>query len=206
VSNFQIDAAQKIEDVGVSEHLSTTGSNLVQVTKFIYETHPEVFEQILKKMEARIPGINKVEAKETEDGRIILKFQDGNFQDPFISRYVSDGTLKMFAYLILLHDPQPHPLLCVEEPENYLHLQLLEGLAEEFREYAERGGQVLISTHSADFVNALKVEELYWLEKQEGYTKIHAAKDSQEVQMLVEAGDPLGALWKQGYLKGSGPY
>jgi predicted ATPase len=47
------------------------------------------------------------------------------FKDPFISRYVSDGTLKMFAYLILLNDPTPHPLLCIEEPENQLHPDLL---------------------------------------------------------------------------------
>ena len=43
------------------------------------------------------------------------------FCDPFIARYVSDGTIKMFAYLVLLYDPKPHPLLAVEEPENQLY-------------------------------------------------------------------------------------
>jgi predicted ATPase len=52
-------------------------------------------------MKQRVPGVSKVEAKETDDGRLILKFQDESFHDPFIARYVSDGTIKMFAYLVL---------------------------------------------------------------------------------------------------------
>ncbi|TAD94724.1 MAG: chromosome segregation protein SMC [Bacteroidetes bacterium] len=204
VSNFQIQAAQNIEDTGISEHLSTNGNNLAQVTKYIFENYPLVFASILEKMKKRIPGISDVKASETVDGRIVLQFQDGSFKDPFIARYVSDGTIKMFAYLVLLNDPNPHPLLCVEEPENYLHLDLLMELAEEFREYANKGGQVFISTHSPDFVNSLQVEELFWLNKNKGYTTIKAAKNEEIVINLVKEGDLLGALWKEGYLKGSG--
>ena len=99
-------------------------------------------------MGQRVPGVTQVEAKATEDGRLVLRFKDGTFRDPFIARYVSDGTIKMFAYLILLHDPKPHPVLAVEEPENQLYPRLLKELVEEFRNYAVRGGQVFVSTHS----------------------------------------------------------
>ncbi len=205
VSNFQIQAAQNIEDTGLSEHLSTTGNNLAQVTKYMFENYPDTFKSVLDKMKKRVPGIEKVEASETIDGRIVLQFQDGSFKDPFISRFVSDGTIKMFAYLILLNDPHPHPLLCIEEPENYLHPELLSELAEEFREYAEKGGQVFISSHSPDFVNALQLSELFWLKKEKGFTSIKRASDDQMVTNLYKEGEPLGALWKQGYLFGSGP-
>lgn len=205
VSNFQIQAAQNVEDTGISEHLSTTGNNLAQVTKYIYENYPDTFKHILQKMKDRVPGIEEVEASETIDGRIVLQFKDGSFKDPFISRFVSDGTIKMFAYLVLLHDPHPHPLLCVEEPENYLHHELLVELAEEFREYANRGGQVFVSSHSPDFVNALELPELFWLNKENGYTSIKRASDDEMVKKLFTEGEPLGALWKQGYLIGSGP-
>lgn len=205
VSNFKVDAAQTIEDTAYSEHLSVTGNNLAQVTKFIYETHPEIFAQILEKMKKRVPGIEEVKSLETPDGRIVLQFKDGSFKDPFISRFVSDGTIKMFAYLILLNDPTPHPLLCVEEPENYLHPELLPELVEEFREYASKGGQVLVSTHSPELVNALEIKEVFWLQKQDGCTSIQAAEDCPEVKALSENGDKLGWLWYQGYFKGSGP-
>lgn len=205
ISNFQIPDAKKSQDIGVSERLSPTGDNLALVTDYIYENYPKVFDEILAKMKKRVPGISNVTAAKTEDGRIILRFQDGSFKDPFISRYVSDGTLKMFAYLVLMNNPQKHPLLCIEEPENYLHPELLRQLAEEFREYSHKGGQVFISTHSPDFVNALELDELFWLTKKDGYTLINRAKDDEIVKSLVEAGDHLGYLWNEKYFKGSGP-
>lgn len=205
VSNFQIQAAQNIEDSGLSEHLSTTGDNLAQVTKYIYENFPDTFQKILDKMKERVPGIDKVEATETIDGRIVLQFSDGSFKDPFISRFVSDGTIKMFAYLVLLNDPKPHPLLCIEEPENYLHPELLIELAEEFRDYANRGGQVFISSHSPDFVNALELKELFWLKKDKGFTTIKRASQDPVISNLFNEGDKLGYLWKQGFFLGSGP-
>jgi predicted ATPase len=163
VSNFKIEYGRNITDTGVATHLSVTGDNLAQVTKYLYDYKRAVFNDILAKLPQRIPGISKVEAKETEDGRILLRFQDEHFKDPFVARYVSDGTIKMFAYMVLLHDPDPHPLLCIEEPENFLHPDLLLQLCEEIRSYAERGGQVFVSTHSPDFVNGLNVEELFCL-------------------------------------------
>jgi len=206
VSDFRIDQARTVPEIGVAEHLSAAGENLPLVTQFLFDRHPEVFNKILKQMAQRVPGIEKVEAESTVDGRIVLRFQDGAFKDPFVSRYVSDGTIKMFAYLILLYDPTPHPLLCVEEPENQLYPQLLEELAEEFRGYAVRGGQVMVSTHSPDFLNAAKLEEIFWLAKEkDGYTKVHRAADSELLQNLVNEGDHPGALWKQGLFEGANP-
>lgn len=205
VSNFQIQEARAIEDVGFSEHLSTNGNNLAQVTKYIWENYPDIFQKILDKFKKRVPGVENVIAEETQDGRIVLKFKDGSFKDPFIAKFVSDGTIKMFAYLVLLNDPHKHPLLCVEEPENYLHPALLPELAEEFREYAAEGGQVFISTHSPDFVNALKPNELFWLQKDNGETTILKASDTAEIKLLYESGDKLGWLWREGYLMGSLP-
>lgn len=99
---------------------------------------------------------------------------------------------------MLLHDPKPHPLLCVEEPENQLYPTLLWELAEEFRDYARRGGQVMVSTHSPDLLNALQLEEVFWLVKRDGYSHIHRASKDAQIAAHVRAGDQLGYLWKQG--------
>ncbi|MEG0498295.1 MAG: AAA family ATPase, partial [Alistipes sp.] len=82
VSNFQIQEARSIEDVGLSEHLSTSGNNLAQVTRFIWENHKDVFDDILNKFKKRVPGVENVLAEETQDGRIVLKFQNDSFKDP----------------------------------------------------------------------------------------------------------------------------
>jgi predicted ATPase len=111
----------------------------------------------------------------------------------------------MFAYLVLLHDPKPHPLICVEEPENQLYPKLLCELAEEFRDYARRGGQVFVSTHSPDFLNSAELEEVFWLVKQNGYTVIQRAADDAQVAQYMRSGDQMGYLWKQGFFEGADP-
>jgi predicted ATPase len=205
ISDFHIQRARPEQEAGHAEHLSKEGENLSLVTEFLYKRHPDVFNVIVEKLKKRVPGITSVDAKTTEEGRVLLRFQDGAFEDPFLARHVSDGTIKMFAYLVLLYDPKPHPLLCVEEPENQLYPQLLWELAEEFRDYSRRGGQVFISTHSPDFLNALKVDEVFWLVKEGGYTLIRRASEDEQVKAYMDQGDQLGFLWKQGFFSGADP-
>ncbi len=203
VSDFHIADARPSQETGYAEHLSTTGENLSLVAQYMYENHRDIFNVILEKMKARVPGISNVSAESTLDGRIVLRFQDGSFKDPFIANFVSDGTIKMFAYLLLLHDPNPHPFLCIEEPENQLYPNLLVELLEEFRLYAQRGGQVFVSSHSPDLLNGAHPEEAYWLVKEKGYSKIERASNHPEIKALFDAGDQLGYLWKQGYFRGN---
>ena len=205
ISDFHINRARPEQEAGYAEHLSIEGENLALVTEFLYTRHRDIFDAILEKLAQRVPGVSKVDAKTTEEGRVLLRFQDGAFDDPFLARYVSDGTIKMFAYLVLLYDPQPHPLLCVEEPENQLYPKLLWELAEEFRDYANRGGQVFISTHSPDFLNAVNIDEVFCLVKEGGYTKVKRAQDDAQLVAFIREGDQMGYLWKEGFFQGVDP-
>ena len=202
ISDFHIAEARPSAEAGYAEHLSTRGDNVAQVAQYIYENHRKEFDRVLDTMRRRVPGVSDVEAKPTEDGRLVLRFQDGSFKDPFIARYVSDGTIKMFAYLVLLYDPVPHPLLAVEEPENQLYPDLLRELVEEFRDYAKRGGQVFVSTHSPDFLNGAELDEIFWMVKEDGFTSIRRASDDRLLKALVTEGDLPGALWRQGFFTG----
>lgn len=205
LSDFHTQAARPSQEDGYAEHLSPGGENLPLVTQYLHERHPAIFQVVLDRMKQRVPGVSHVEAMTTVDGRLVLRFQDGAFKDPFIARYVSDGTIKMFAYLVLLHDPSPHPLLCIEEPENQLYPSLLPELVEEFRDYARRGGQVLSSTHSPDLLNRANPEEVFWLEKRDGTTSIYRASENAQLVALLQEGEALGALWKQGLFGRANP-
>ena len=206
VSDFHISSARgRKEAAGDSEHLSETGENLPRVAQYLFEQHSETFQRILDTMARRVPGVASVQPILMDDGYLTLRFQDGSFKTPFLDRYVSDGTIKMFAYLVLLHDPRPHPLLCVEEPENQLYPRLMAELAEEFRLYANRGGQVLVSTHSPDFLNAVGLDEVCWLVKSQGSTEIRRARDDAQISAYMGDGDQMGYLWKQGFFEGADP-
>lgn len=205
VSDFHINKARGDADAGSADHLSRQGENLAQVAYNMKKRHPAIFEKVLSTLRKRVPGVSKVDAPLTDYGRVLLRFSDGAFSDPFLSDFVSDGTIKMFAYLLLLYDPNPHPLLCVEEPENQLYPTLLSELAEEFRLYAKRGRQVMVTTHSPDFLNAVKLDEVFWLVKSGGYTKVQRARDDEQVAAYMNDGDKMGALWRQGFFGGANP-
>lgn len=207
VSDFHISAARgRKEATGAAEHLSESGDNLPRVAQYLFENHTARFNEILTKMRQRVPGVTAVTPELTQDGYLILRFSDGTFKTPFLDRYVSDGTIKMFAYLVLLHDPKPHPLLCIEEPENQLYPKLMTELAEEFRDYANRGGQVMVSTHSPDLLNAIQLEEVFWLVKENGVSQIRRAQDDPQVRAYMESGDDkMGYLWKHGFFTGADP-
>ena len=204
LSYFTPDAARSLPFAGPQKHLNTRGDNLGNVVQFMKREHRQRFNTILKKIADKIPGINQIDTEETNDGRLLLKFNDKGFQDPFYAQQMSDGTLKLFAYLLMLEDPTPPPFLCIEEPENGLYHKLLEILATEFREHAtglKGGSQVFVTTHQPYFVNALDPKEVWILEKgEDGFSKIRRASEDQLVNNLVEEGLPLGGLWFSDYL------
>ena len=205
LSYFTPDAARSLPLAGPQEHLNLRGDNLGNVVQFMEREHPQRFQTILKEIANKIPGIEKIDTKKTEDNRLLLRFNETGFQDPLYVDQMSDGTLKVFAYLLMLEDPAPPPFLCIEEPENGLYHNLLEPLATEFREHAtgqKRGSQVFITTHQPYFVDALDPKEVWILEKEEdGFSKIRRASEVSLVNDLVEEGLPLGGLWYSEYLE-----
>jgi predicted ATPase len=208
VSDFHISDARIEPDAAPAEHLSETGDNLALYAQFLNETHPAIFADLLRKMAERIPGIAEVAPEDTGDGRVLLRFRDAAFDKGFIARAVSDGTIKMFAYLALLADPDPHPLLCIEEPENQLYPSLLPILAEEFAAYAARrrnNAQVFVTTHSPDFLNAVPLGSIYWISKKDGFSVIDRAADDAQLQALIDVGDKPGWLWREGLFRGADP-
>ncbi len=206
ISDFNIQRSRLEENADFSAHLSQDGNNLAIIAERLYTQHSDVFKSILERLKIWIPGVSNVEAKIDEGGRVYLRVQDGSFKDPFRPENISDGTFGIFAHLVLLHDPNPHPLLCVEEPEHQIYQGLLEELAGEYRYYSVRGGQVMVSTHSPEFLNGCRADEVFWLEKRNGYTHAFRAKDDQQIAAYVEDGvDKMGYLWKQGYFGKADP-
>ena len=166
--------------------------------------HPDKFKNVLKEIANKIPGIDRIGTETSSDGRLLLRFNDKGFSDPFYAQQMSDGTLKLFAYLIMLEHPDPPPFICIEEPENGLYPRLLEVLAREFRDHAmrgENGSQVFVTTHQPYFVDGLAPEEVWILEKgEDGFSTIRRASDDPVVRSMAEEGLPLGSLWYSDYL------
>lgn len=204
LSYFTPDAARGLPMAGPQKHLNVHGDNLGNVVQFMEREHRERFEGILKRIAGKIPGIDRIGTERSPDGRLLLRFNDKGFNDPFYAQQMSDGTLKVFAYLLMLEDPSPPPFICIEEPENGLYHKLLDILADEFRSHAtgrKNAPQIFVTTHQPYFVDALKPEETWVLEKKEdGLSAIVRVSDDAVVKAMAEEGLPLGGLWYSDYL------
>ena len=204
LSYFSPDAARSLPLAGPQSRLNIHGDNLGNVVQYMEREHREEFGRILSKIAGRVPGIDRIDTERSPDGRLLLRFNDRGFDDPFYAQQMSDGTLKVFAYLLLLEDPHPPPFICIEEPENGLYHKLLEVLAAEFRAHAtgrKEAPQIFITTHQPYFVDALSPDETWILEKQkDGFSTISRASDDDIVKAMVEEGLPLGSLWYSDYL------
>ena len=205
LSYFYPDAARSLPSAGPQKHLNSHGDNIGNVVQFMEQREQrDRFKLILARIAAKIPGVKSIDTEVTVDKRVVLRFNDGSFDDPFYAQQMSDGTLKVFAYLLLMEDPDPPPFICIEEPENGLYHKLLEALAQEFRAHAtgkKNAPQIFVTTHQPYFVDALSADEVWILEKgTDGYSAVRRASDLEIVRNLVDAGLPLGGLWYSDYL------
>ena len=206
LSYFVPQLARSQPMTGADAHLDRTGENLAKYLQFISREQPTGFQAMLNRIAGKIPGLIAITPLTAPDRRLLLEFKVEGYAEPFYQQDMSDGTLKMLAYMLLMEDPDPSPLVGIEEPENGLHHQLLASLANEFKEFARKikGPQVLITTHAPNFVDALSPDEVWILDKgKDGFSKLTRAADVPGVKELYAEGIPMGSLWYSNHFDAS---
>lgn len=205
VSYLSVDSTRSQTESGPKERLSKTGDNLPNVIQYLKESHPAQLEHIMTVLRNRIPRLERIDSTPMPDGRLLLQIKDAPFAEPVLSKFASDGTMKMLAYLTVLYDPTPPQFIGIEEPENFLHPRLLPELGEECRIASERA-QLLVTTHSPFFLNTCLPREVRILYRDEqGFTEVTTAADIQGIKEFVDQGASLGHLWMEGQFGISDP-
>jgi predicted ATPase len=113
---------------------------------------------------------------------------------------MSDGTLRVLGCLAALYSPASPPLICFEEPENYVHPRLLELMVNLLKGASEKT-QVLINTHSPYLVDFLDPGDLFIVEKVNGETQVKRAEDKKGIKEALKTLG-LGEMWYSGGLGG----
>lgn len=135
------------------------------------------------------------------DGRVEIRLEEkSGFSTP--ASRLSDGTLKWLALLVILLNPNPAPLVCIEEPELGLHPDMIPALAKLLKDASERM-QLIVTTHSADLVEEFSdaPECVLVCEKYEGATRINRLKQQELASWLQRYS--LGELWRKGEIGGN---
>lgn len=156
-------------------------------------------QRLLEMLNQLYPGIDDFDVS-VEGGTVQVFFQEGNFTIP--ATRLSDGTLRYLCLLVILLQPNPPPLVCIEEPELGLHPDVLPGLADLLREASQRM-QLVVTTHSDILVDALSdtPEDIVICEKHDGQTTMRRLEREALSEWLKDYS--LGQLWRSGELGGN---
>jgi len=85
----------------------------------------------------------------------------------------SEGFRRFLAHLLALYQSPPKQTLIFEEPEKGIHPGALTALADEFKLCAsKRGGQIILTTHSPEFLNQFGAESIRVTEMIDSQTQI----------------------------------
>ena len=132
-----------------NEHLEPDASNLGLVLNR-FRREPLVKKKLLEVLRLLYDGIDDFDVQ-IEGGTVQVFFSEGRYTVP--ATRLSDGTLRYLCLLAILCDPDPGPLVCIEEPELGLHPDVLPTLAALLKEASERT-QLIVTTHSDVLVDA----------------------------------------------------
>jgi predicted ATPase len=135
------------------------------------------------------------------DGRVEVRLEEkGGFSTP--AARLSDGTLRWLALLIILLNPNPGPVVCIEEPELGLHPDMIPTLALLLKSASERM-QLIITTHSAELVEEFSdnPECVLICEKEDGASRITRLQKPALASWLEKYS--LGELWRKGEIGGT---
>lgn len=179
--------------------LSTT--NLEKVLKRVL-THDTLKAEIFEWLELFVPEFKAVDVVTNSfDGRDTLLWYEQFSEKPFTKDLISDGTYNILALLTAVYQSNEPQFLCIEEPENGLHPQILMTLVDFFRKQCEeKGHYIWLNTHSESLVRCLTTDEIILVNKQDGATKTRQIKDRNLYDI------PTDEAWLTGALGGGLPW
>jgi len=192
ISRLSIDNIRLEQKISSCKKLSESGDNLVNVIRHLEENHNDRLEHISRTLNKYVPNIENILTDITPNGRLSLKIKEKSFDQPISAKYLSDGTLKILAYLTLLYGSEHPSLICAENVPD---------ITEEYHRVCH-DIQLLLTTQSPLLLNKLNPEQVQILSLDEhGYTKSESASRNIKIKKLIENGALLGDLWIEKYLE-----
>jgi predicted ATPase len=158
--------------------LDEEGQNLPAL---LNDLTPEQKRELVLNIREILPGIRDVEVLNTEfarDARVHYSLlermpyrgRSGRHQFAIPAWMLSEGTRRITAILALLvHEPAPS-LLCIEEIENGLDPQTVIRILRHLQSAADRGTQVVLTTHSPWLLDHVPMESILRVRRVDGDT------------------------------------
>jgi len=178
--------------------LSSHGEGLIVLLQHFRKKYSTNFQEILSRIATKVPDIETIDIGKGQQNRWSLSVKKKNFPDPFYGHQLPEGFLKLLTYFCLLEEPDPAPLIGIDEPENGLDSYYLKLFLKEVQAAIQGGRcpQFLIATHFHGLADWMNPVDVWILEQmQDGFTQAQRGSDDLVLQDMIRNNLPLGDSW-----------
>ncbi|MBM3334966.1 AAA family ATPase, partial [Candidatus Sumerlaeota bacterium] len=187
-SAFSI-ADDKIRRPAVIEEnpvLAEDCGNLAAVLFHLMTEHKEAFDELQVHLRLAIPGFRGLSVKAGGGRGLVTGFwQEDGVDGELALADLSDGVLRFLCWAVLCIDPDPPPLICIDEPDLGVHPRTLPILAGLFKKASQRT-QFLLASHASYFLTQFDISEIAVMRKENGEAKFIKPKDSKALMAVLE--------------------
>jgi predicted ATPase len=202
---LRVDRRAPVREAAVASlesHLAPDGQNLIPVLHTLYTGNREFKRGVDSAMRAAFgEDYEELVFPPAADQRVQLRIRWRSLKTEQSAANLSDGTLRFLMLLAILANPDPAPLIAIDEPETGLHPGMFPLIAELAAEAAEKT-QVIFTTHSPQFLDAFTEEAPTTTVAQlvDGETRL-SVLDGEELNRWLKEYS-LGDLFQSGELEG----
>lgn len=194
------DRLREPQDPDEGQSLYPDGRNATSVLRHLA---PARREELIEMLGHAVPGVESVKTV-SHGNKLTLEFtqRTPRGRHRFEAHQMSDGTLRLLGILLALYQPKLSHFVAIEEPEATVHVAALEAMLEIFKMRADEV-QILLTTHSADILDFVDVDDVRLVRAEEGHSTIGTVADHSR-QVVLDALFTPGELLRTGALRASG--
>jgi predicted ATPase len=198
LSDFTPDPARGLDLSLPRRHESQRGINLSGLVGYVLKRYGTESDAFFQQIASLLPNVETIFVDSTQTDKPRLAFKMSGTEQPIPITHLSKGTIRLFAYAILLEEQDLAPLIILEEPENgldWLHRVNLIDMIHRVSDESQHS-QLLMATHHPDFADSLHPSQVWVFEKnQEGFTAVERASDALVLQEMMESNQPMDSYW-----------
>lgn len=170
---------------GGHRHLNSTGSNVSNVLNYLRTEDEDKYDEIIEEIAEKIPHAK---------------------QKANLPSSLEDSPNRLFLYMLLLRDLDPHSTIFIETPDKDLYHDMVDVLAIEMREFTINNpySQIVFTTHNPYIVESMSPREIWVFQRIERSDlddiRISCAGLDPIVDAMFKQGVGMGAIWYGGHL------
>jgi predicted ATPase len=195
------DSLRELEDPDLGQRLEPNGRNAASVLRALDDVSRR---ELLAVVALAVPGVQSITAA-NRARKLTLSFEKAVGESDSLSfdaAQMSDGTLRLLGILLALYQPEQPSVLSVEEPETALHFAATQAMLETFEQRAAQT-QIVLTTHSADVIDAIALDDVRLVRSEDGVSVI-APVAPESAELVRNELFTAGELMRAENLRGAG--